>query len=285
MERLRSATGEAILFELSEVGPFHVHSNCKPAQMKSKNPSSSNPNLRGYARVGKRFIHPLKAHTNMSPVSYVDEILPELFWLGLIHDMHGFHFAADAVKTLSNLTKDWPTKASHSNFALQSTYRDITDDQKTQLVKAWEDLRYLKGIANALAPLILLYDHCPLSFVGPPSELISQDAMILRLKECVENHIDRYSNKAVILIGYMMLSRIEAETIKFVKGVEIPDFNAIYSQPDSESAKKAAGFIRAGAYGEFGMVDRTSNWPEFFWNRGAELTECELPEWLSDEQD
>jgi hypothetical protein len=251
--------------------------------MARKKTSSNSPNLRGYKREGKRFIPPLKQLPNVRGVGYLDTILPELIWLGLIHDLHGYHFSAKVIKSLASLPNDWRAPENLSNLALQSTYYNMSDDEKRQVINAWEVNDLLGGIQTAVAPLVLLYDRFALSFVGPPTELLPQESLILRLKTCVENHNDRYANKAVILIGYMMMSRIEAGKMSFVKGIAIPDFNSIYDDPDSDSAQHAASFLRASAYGEFGMFEQSSDWPRYFWNRGAELTRCELPESVSDD--
>jgi hypothetical protein len=42
--------------------------------------------LPGHKQIGKRFIPPMKQIPNMRQMSYVNDMLPELIWLGLIND-------------------------------------------------------------------------------------------------------------------------------------------------------------------------------------------------------
>lgn len=56
----------------------------------------------------------------------------------------------------------------------------------------------------------------------------------------------------------------------------LPDFNSVIDAPESDEAKRAAGFMRANAIGEFGMLEISDAWARYFWNRGYELSPCTL---------
>jgi hypothetical protein len=58
--------------------------------------------LRDHKRVGKRFIPPM-AQLNMTEVSWVDSILPELVWLGLLNSMYGRVKGAELAITLPKI--------------------------------------------------------------------------------------------------------------------------------------------------------------------------------------
>lgn len=215
--------------------------------------------------------------------SYVNDMLPELIWLGLIHDRRGYRFGARVLETIVEVSKAWPKSDESSNLALQSAYRVLTPGQKSELVDALTAADLLEEVREAVAPLVLLYDGFALSFVGPPSTVVSREALVHRITDCVRNHLDKYETPGIVLHGAMLLTRLIAGTIKFASHIEIPDFNAVVERPKSEEAKRAASFMRASAMSELGMLKLSSSWPKHFWNRGAELATCQLPEYARDE--
>ena len=46
--------------------------------------------LEGHKKVGSRFITPMKQLPNMKSISYVNQMMPELIWIGLINDSIGY---------------------------------------------------------------------------------------------------------------------------------------------------------------------------------------------------
>lgn len=132
-----------------------------------------------------------------------------------------------------------------------------------------------------LAPLILLYDECPVRFLGPPARVFSESTLLSTIKTCVGRHTDKFDTPGIVLNGMMLLSRLATKTISFSADINLPDFNAVINDPGSKEAKRAGGFMRANALGEFGMLEVDNSWARYFWNRGYELSECEFQ--LSDD--
>jgi len=236
-------------------------------------------NLEGYKRQGKRFIPPMKQLPGLQEQSYVNDLLPELIWLGLIHDRRGYPFGARTLEAVVEVTKKWPQDEKPKNYAMQSAYADLEDKQKAELIDIWKRQSLFEDIQNALAPLVLLYDGFSLTFVGPPSNVISQETLIERIKQCVGKHLNKYETPAIVLHGTMLLTRLIAGTIKVSAPIAIPDLNVVIEKPESVEAKRAAAFMRASAMGEIGMLKVENDWAKYFWNRGAELTPCEWPEY------
>lgn len=236
-------------------------------------------NLEGYKRKGKRFIPPMKQLPGLREQSYVNDLLPELIWLGLIHDRMGYHFGARTLEAVVEVAKKWPKPKKPINYAMQSAYAELTDGQKAELVDVWKRQYLLDDIQHALAPLVLLYDGFALAFVGPPSSMISEATLIQRIKKCVGNHLDKYDTPGIVLNGAMMLTRLMAGTIKFAGNIDIPNFDAVIEKPGTDEAERAAAFMRANALAELGRLEFGNDWPMYFWNRGAELSPCERPEY------
>jgi hypothetical protein len=240
-------------------------------------------NLEGYKREGKRFIPPMKQLPMIREQSYVNDMLPELIWLGLIHDRCGYRFGARVLETVVEVTKAWPKNDKPRNYALQTAYAALTREQKTELVEVLAGADLLDEIRCAVAPLVLLYDGFALSFVGPPPTVIPREVLIQRITDSVRKHLNKYETPGVVLNGAILLTRLVAGSIKFAAHIEIPDLNAVIERAESDEAKRAASFMRANAIGEFGMLELPPTWAKHFWNRGAELAPCQLPEYARDD--
>jgi len=232
-------------------------------------------NLAGYARDGKRFIPPMKQLAGLREYSYVNDMLPELIWLGLIHDRCGYRFGARVLQTAIKAIGTEARDSKYVNFALQSTYAAMTAEHKELITEAWKKNDLYDDIRCALSPLVVLFDGFALSFVGQPPDVFETEQLVDTLKKCVGNHLSKYETPGIVLNGSLLLTRLLAGTITFSADIEIPDFNAVIDRPDSEEAKRAAGFMRANALGEIGMLNLSNSWPKYFWNRNAEISPCE----------
>ena len=80
--------------------------------------------LQGYVRKGKKFISPLKALTNVKPYGYVDDLLPELLWIALLHDHNDYHFGRDVLECVVKLSEKWEIYRSQTiSLFNQHTFR------------------------------------------------------------------------------------------------------------------------------------------------------------------
>ena len=232
--------------------------------------------LHGHKKVGKRFVPPMKQLDAYSPVSYVNDMLPELIWIGLLNDRLGYIKAARVIERVFTIVEDIKDTQQQGNFALISAYNILYEEQKNSLRNHLAEDEILGVIQNHIAPLILLFEDCPLSFLGPPSDLLTNEELVTSIKECVGRTIDKFDTPGIVLNGAVLLSQLVTRKIKFPSDMELPNLNAVIDSPDSEEAKIAASFIRANALALFGMLKVDSSWARYFWNRGFELSSCEF---------
>lgn len=232
------------------------------------------PILKGHKRVKKRFIPPMMQIPKLQQVSFVDDILPELIWLGLINDRLGFvqgsRFFEKIVLSAVEVDGEPPFK----NYALCSELVKLDDDQRSAFLKSLDGKGILEQLRDYIAPLLLLYDNFPLAFIGPPSAVYQESELVQSIKDCTGRHLDKYKTPGIILHGSMLLARLVAGTISLPK--DGPDYNAVLTDPDSEDAKRAEGFMRANALSEYGMLQIDKAWAQHFWNTNFELSECEF---------
>ena len=80
--------------------------------------------LPGYVQRKKKLISPLNALGNIKSYGFIDDLLPELIWLGLIHDHDSYVVGRNVLECVTSLEKTWPKPDLPLNFALQSSYSD-----------------------------------------------------------------------------------------------------------------------------------------------------------------
>lgn len=241
-------------------------------------------NLEGYKLQRKSFIPPMKQLPNLREHSYVNDMLPELIWLGLVHDRKGYLFGSRVLEAVVEVTEDLPTNENSSNFALQSAYSELEQEVKDEILSLWKSRELLQDVQFALAPLVLLYEGFGMRFVGPPDGVLTENVLVEKLKESVANHLDKYETPGIVLHGSMMLTRMMAGKIRFAAHIDIPNFNAVIDAPGSDDARRAASFMRANAGAEWGMLELSNNWAKYFWDRGAELSPCMKPNYENENE-
>ncbi len=232
--------------------------------------------LSGHKRVGKKFIPPLKQLAGMREMSYVDDMLPELIWLGLINDTLGFVAGARFFEQVVAAATEVTEGKHGTHYAFLSIYCSFDNDQKERFASTLSKASLLNPLREYLAPLVLLYDDCPIRFLGPPETVISEGTLIKIMRSCIHRCLDKYETPGIVLNGMVLLSRLLTKTIHFSRDIVLPDFNAVIEKPESEEAKGAAGMMRANALAELGMLNLDKAWARYFWNRGYELSPCEF---------
>lgn len=232
--------------------------------------------LDGHKRVGKRFIPPMKQLSTIKSTSYVNDILPELIWIGLLNEKYGYIHTSRMLERLFVIVDEVSANELQGSVALISAYKQLSSDHKDIIRTRLDKEGILDLIRNGIAPLTLLYDNCPLNFLGPPSIVLGNSELVMIIKSCVGKVIDKYETPGIVLNGAVLISRLVTNKIKFAPHIELPDFNSVIDSPDSDEAKHAAGFMRANALSEFAMQNIDPAWAEHFWNRGIELSPCDF---------
>jgi hypothetical protein len=170
--------------------------------------------------------------------------------------------------------KKWPKLEKPLNFALQSSYAQLSELQRDELRAAWLEKNLLQRMQYAIAPLVLLYDQFALRFVGPPDAAISQEALIARLEKVTAEASDKYSTAGVMLHGALFLNNLMADRIRISSHIDLPDLDAVIRDVDSAEGKRAAGFLRSSAMANLAFSSPPENWAEQFWTRSYELIPC-----------
>jgi hypothetical protein len=237
--------------------------------------------LSGHTRIGKRFVPPLmRLPTKVEKLSYVDNILPELIWIGLIYDRIGYVAAARFLENIFHaaMSAGGEDELPRGNPALVSYYEQFTEAQRVTFCAELQARSMLENLRAWLEPLITLYLTFPLRFIGPPEHARTEERLASEMKACVGRYIDKYKTPGIVLNGSLLLAGLVTKKLHFSSDINLPDFNAVISAPDSDEAAHAASFMRAHALSEFGMRAVSVDWANIFWDRGIEISRCDFGE-------
>lgn len=242
----------------------------------AKSKKKKSPVLADHRQVGKKFIPPFVAQLGpIGEVRWVNDLVPELLWVGLLNDEHGLKTGADltlrlakaAVRVRASETREW--------FAVASAYTRLDQSQRTAVRADLESSGVLEPIRIALQPLKDFYPNCPLNFLfdGATSE---GDGSLERLKNVVSVMFDRWNIPTTFVQANAVYIAFVTDILKVAKGLALANFPAIEQFPQTEESQKVAASTRAtvsSMYMQF-KDDDSETWIASFWARGLELERC-----------
>ncbi len=232
--------------------------------------------LSDHQKVGKRYIPPLLQLGPFSEVKWVDCVLPELLWLGLLNEAYGvakgaalaLRLARAAVKAAGNTR--W--------FGSTSAYASLDNAQKTEVLKtlAASDQQSLQ---RAFLPFLVFYPECPLTFLfeGSGQWESESEKLLAEFKAFLATLFDKVEKRATFMQANAVYIAFVTGKLKVAKGLSLANFPAIKKYPDTSESRRVASGVRAVVNTFIGMAEKSpTDWPKYFWNRGLELEPCEL---------
>lgn len=242
--------------------------------------------LEDHKKVGKKLVPPMMHSVPLQETSYIEELLPEIIWMGLIHDELGYHKGIDIIRAFIKSAFDSYTSENYINFSLASNLSKLADCEKESLIqKLIKNGLYLE-ISELLAPLIYFYDDSPFSFLNKEVDLSTSEEkeLLEKLKTSIDHLFDRYETPSVVAQLNVFYTRVLDGKISFPVDMDLPDFNVLINDPHSDEANKAAGFVRNSVKHEymFEITEHDSSWSKSFWNQSYKLDNCEFERKLHD---
>lgn len=234
--------------------------------------------LSDHKKVGGRFIPPM-AQFPMEEVSYTRELLPQIIWIGLTIDKLGNRDGIKLCSDFAAMANEVYAESdeAHINFALTSAYLNLTPENLDSLLTRAEEAKILESLQNCVFPLTALYENCPMAFLGTEGIEPDRSSLVVTIKNCVERHFDRFSSPSEIIQATALYVRVKTGGLKIFSGIELPEFDALITKPDSDEARRAASFVRSTIMMEVRPDSRISTeWSKSFWNQNLDLDSCEL---------
>jgi len=239
--------------------------------------------LEDHKKIGKKMIPPLYQHPDMNITEghYIDDTLPEIIWMGLIHRELGYKRGIEFVRqVIECVNSSRNTDAEYYNFAIASNFCKLSSKEKKVMVEKLIDKGLFLNLSDMLSPIVYFYKDHPFDFCNKEVDLTkSEEADLMNiLKTTIDNHSDRFKKDSVIsMANVMYINGIDGK-LHYAKGMEVPDLNVLFDNPDSEEAKRATAHVRN--HMKMGIMHHEDghNWIKSFWNQSYHLGKCEFIE-------
>lgn len=245
---------------------------------------SKKPILDGHKKVGKKFIPPMKQIGNIVEVSYVNHTLPELIWMGLLHDYYGFKKGIALVELITRRAFEKRQTEDHTNFAICSNFNILSESSRSELLNDPDIIEVQPLISAALQPLHSLYNEFPMSFLCLPSDVSRRTEFLETLSNCLLKHFDKFDVPACMMQANVTHVRGINGGIHYAEGLQ-PNLNEIMGDPDSPKTQRAMAQARIGAMMEFKQshLDDQQSWSRTFWNQGLKVDQCTFEERIAND--
>ena len=215
---------------------------------------------------------------SLQEVSWVNTIIPEVSWIGLIQYQHGHRRGVELVTSMARTARSVRSGAKRQIFAAASSYSEVSGPEWVQLRERMAAVGDLFPIQESLEPLIALYPECPLGpvFAAPPAT--APEHALNRMTSLVSSLFRRADRDPMMVQATLIWLAFDSGVLKVREGLSLAQFPEIERYPDTEISKKVGGAIRSSVNMSFGheLLYEASSWPRYFWNRGLTLTPCEL---------
>lgn len=234
--------------------------------------------LADHKRIKTKLIPPmLQLPGGMKFVKWLDNILPELIWIGLIQEKFGIRRSIEICGTIADIGKEIIGEDKPLSMAYISNYRNLNNNQSEKFCEQLKNKNLINEFSVAIKELIYFYPECPLGKLFQHSQNREDDSPE-KMKQLFKTYLNKYFYRRVYLTNLMEGTALYmgwiADLIKYTSKVTIPNLNALASyQPDEEIYEKVSASVRATTQALMNDLDTT--WCQYFWNRGLEIDECE----------
>jgi hypothetical protein len=237
--------------------------------------------LQDHKKVGKKFIPPIMQMEQMRETSFVEERLPCLIWIsalyGRLHDKKATEIVVDFVETAHKSCNE--DKVAPLQYL--SSFASLSETNKASVRQAIKVKPYFDTLLTTIEHQFHLLNRYPLAFLFSDHQYgVDREDAIQMLKEDVNRLFDRTASHAVKVQVTAMYTQLVTGNMKISAHIDLPDFNVIFTAPESEDAKRVASFARANINGLAPVLQKElgipcNDWPRLFWNDVFKLDGCE----------
>lgn len=235
--------------------------------------------LSDHKRIGKRFIPPL-ATLNISEVSWVNQIIPQLIWIAILIDTFGFKKGVEYSLAIAQLARESVGQEKIDWFGWLYSFSKLSEQQKSFIIQKLAAEGMFSEISSAFSAFARSYPEFPLLFLATATSDDMKDGITIDLetfKETLLNLYDRRSIFAMRVQATVIYLGFANDFLRVAKGLALADFPEIEKYPDTDRSKEVASSIRATINSIVGVVDdpEFNTWSKYFWNRGIEIEPCQ----------
>jgi len=238
--------------------------------------------LTDHKRVKKKLIPPFVYKLGPQvEIPWIKIILPELLWIAIIHDLHGYKNGVNLILTLSKMATNYIYKEGTNIklFGTISSFSVLSEKAEKDILKALKVTNSLDDICFALKPLISLYPECPLKFLFDNFKIKESEfpQYVDYLKTIIIKLYDKRSTEAVFMQATFIYLAINIGILHVSKNVSLSNFPEVEKYPNTEMSKRVAASVRATVpilFCKTYYSVEDSFWPFYFWNHGIEISPC-----------
>lgn len=245
--------------------------------------------LEDHKKVGKIMLPPFLSHDMpIQETKYTEELLPEIIWMGLIHEELGFKKGIDLIRTFIQLASDSKESEGYINFSISSHLYKLSEEEIKILIDKLIDKNIFFEVSDILSPLTYFYKDSPFSFLNKEIDLTKEDELVLleKLKTSLTNNFDKFQQASNVAQFNVFYTRVIDEKISFYSGMKVPNFDSIINNFDSDESMEASAFVRNNVKSEFMYMSdiekHTFEWSKSFWNQSHKLDNCEFKGYYND---
>lgn len=235
--------------------------------------------LAEHKKVGSRFIPPMLQKVDLQHVRWVEEILPELLWIGILHHQLGVRRGVEVAVSMATAASEATSNQKKKKwFCLTSAYATLNGGQRSRMLEMMVEKGDMEEACKGLLPLTSFYPECPIAFLskGQLDYIGNQVSEVNELKQCVETLLDRRSREATFVQATAVYAMGLTGRLYYMEPVSPPNLSALEDYPDTPESLRAASSIRATVTGLLGPKEYPNTWARYFWNRGLELEPCDF---------
>jgi hypothetical protein len=220
---------------------------------------------------------------NMQETSFVDELLPSLIWMSALYSRCNGRLATNIiVEFIKDAESVFGDKRPQSLFEI-GNFTLLSSEEKQAIYDLVKGKDYYEVLLNNLEHQHHILNGYPLSFLFEEHVYgVDKSEAIDMLTEDVKVLLDRYSPLATKVQVTSLYTTLVTGRLKISSAIDLPDFNKVFSDPDSDEAKRAASFARANLNGTIGMFKhgnddlniKANSWVKDFWAQVFKLSEC-----------
>lgn len=231
--------------------------------------------LESHKKLGKRIVPPLADVAPWKEVSWIDELLPELLWIGLLKTRHGL---ATSARVCAEVTKaaeaELQSMDQTRHACLTGSFESFGTDQFARVRERLEAAHVFHDLNVAISPLCVAYPECPLAPLAKMKPDI--ESATAEIRRQLPAFFDRREEEATfiqILAVYMMLIQ---GRLSVSEETPFANFPAVEEYPHTEESRRIASGCRAitSMLADHSPNESGVSWPTYFWNRGLELEKC-----------
>lgn len=231
----------------------------------------------GYKRNKSIYTPPILQLGKFTSVNWVEDILPEIIWIGILQKHFGLGLGSKLALQISETTSKL-TGRNNTWLAPLSSYNYLKDDEKEIISNEMKSLNYLKNYETAFTDITFLYPKFPLAFLASDISKCNKDLILKEFKVFLSSLFDRTNFTTTFMQATAVDMAFQTGIFTVAPNTTLAKFDEISKFPVTDLSKQVASAIRSSLNLFFSsnnsLTTMDISWRSYFWNRGLELEKC-----------